>query len=193
LGAVVWTRDVVSPEEAANTIPALSDGQFLTNDGSNLLWADLIQIPDPTGSTSHYLTTDGANLIWTSIPTPPTIPDLEIEVTSSTFQAGVSTDNTKFRILKGTGNEPSSGTKYTNTTISFTAGFFDNVWAVAITPTTASTTASGAIPTYGVTSLGTGGATVNFNIPDDDTNSSWQFSSDVPFIWIAFGTKEIAP
>ena len=90
LGVVVWTRSIYSPTQAGDAIPALDNGKFLTNDGSNLLWQALLQVPDPTGSANSYLTTDGANLIWTTIPE---TADLQIEVTASSFQAGVSTNH----------------------------------------------------------------------------------------------------
>jgi hypothetical protein len=191
LGAVVWTRDIYSPTQAGGTIPALDNGKFLTNDGSNLLWAELLRVPDPTGSTNHYLTTDGANLLWTTIPTPPEIPDLEIAVTATTFQAGVSSDETKWKVLKGTDTVFATGTKYANKAISFPALTFSEVWCVMIEVETTAVTASGALPTHSVTGISASGFTANFNVPDDDTNASWNISADIPFRWIAFGTKEV--
>ena len=66
------TISVTYPLPAA--FPSLASSQFLTNNGTALLWANIRQVP--TGGTSgQYLMTDGSNnLFWTSIsgtlPTP---------------------------------------------------------------------------------------------------------------------------
>lgn len=58
--------DVEIPGGEATALPALEDGKFLTNDGSVMLWEDILQVPDPTGSTEHILGTDGTNVMWRS-------------------------------------------------------------------------------------------------------------------------------
>src|SRR5690606_22439540 len=55
-GVTIWTRNNVRVAGDANQeIPALVAGQFLTNDGSNLQWAPVREVPDPTGSNGQVL------------------------------------------------------------------------------------------------------------------------------------------
>lgn len=194
---VIWTRNNVQQSgDAGATIPALQNGEFLTNDGSNLLWQPILQVPDPTGHSGQVLYSDGTLSYWAALPVTPDPPDPEIEVTDTTFRAGISSDNTKYWTASGTGVAPNTGTKTTSQTISFSPAF-DSLWNVLITVTTASTTPANELPTHSVTGWTFGsassGVTVNFNIPDDDSTSSHKFSTTVPFTWTAFGTREIAP
>lgn len=196
LGATIWTRDVVPGGDSALTIPALETGEFLTNDGVNLLWQAIRQMPDATGSTGQIPVTNGGGANGYTLQDIPdfTPPDPEIAVTSTTFRAGVSTDDTKYWIERGTGSAPNSGTKFTSTTITF-AEEFDALWHVDICVTTTSTTPAGELPTHSVTGFTPGssatGVTVNFNIPDDDSSSNHKFSTSVPFTWMAHGSREI--
>lgn len=191
LGATVWTRDIVSGQSAGQTIPTLDTGKFLTNDGSNLLWQDVRQLPDPSGSVDYYVTTDGEQYLLQPIPAPPEIPDPEIVIGTKTFRAGVSDDETKYFVQAGNGTATSTGTKSTSVAVSFPTPF-SAVWFADVAVTVSSTTPSGALPTHSITGLSTTGFTANFNIPDDDSNASWKFSADVLFNWIAHGTKEVA-
>lgn len=197
-GALIYELDNVR-DPAASTgaaIPALVPNAFLTNDGALLQWLALLLIPDPTGSDGKVLGTDGSNLNWvsqTAIPTPPA-PD--IVVTATSFQAGISSDNTKFFVLSGTGSAPATGTKGTSTNIAFTPTF-DALWHVAVTTTIAAATPSGALVDNSVTGFTPGnassGVTVNFNVSDDDGNAAWKISNAIDFTWVAIGTLEVAP
>lgn len=197
-GALIYELDNVR-DPAASTgaaIPTLVPGSFLTNDGALLQWLALLLIPDPTGSDNKVLGTDGTNLNWvsqTAIPTPPA-PD--IVVTADSFQAGISSDNTKFFLLRGTGSAPATGTKGTSTNIAF-ATPFDALWHVSVTTTIAAATPSGALVDNSVTGFTPGnassGVTVNFNVSDDDGNAAWKISNAIDFTWVAIGTREVAP
>lgn len=196
-GDVIWTRnDVQQGGDPGATIPALQTGEFLTNDGSNLLWEPIRQVPDPAGHSGQVLYSDGSLSYWAALPAVVDPPDPDIAVTSTSFQAGISSDNTKFFVLTGTGTAPNTGTKSTNQTINF-ATPFDALWNVIVTVTTASATPSSSLPTLSVTGWTPGNAsssvTVNFNIPDDDSTANWKFSTTVPFAWTAIGTREVAP
>lgn len=194
---VQWTRNNVQQSgDAGATIPALQNGEFLTNDGSNLLWQPILQVPDPTGHSGQVLYSDGSLSYWAALPVTPDPPDPEIEVTDTSFRAGISSDNTKYVELVGTAVAPNTGTKITSQTISFSPAF-DSLWFVDIVVTTASTTPASELPTHSVTGWVFGnassGVTVNFNIPDDDSSANHKFSTTVPFVWKATGTREIAP
>lgn len=196
-GVVQWTRNNVQQGgDPGTAIPALQDGEFLTNDGSVMSWQPILQVPDPTGHSGQVLYSDGSLAYWAALPVTPDPPDPEIEVTATTFKAGVSSDNTKFFMLSGTGVGPNTGTKFSSVSIAFSPAF-DALWNVLITPTTSSTTPAACLPTHSITGWTFGnassGVTVNFNIPDDDSSSNFKFSTTIPFAWTAFGTREIAP
>ena len=195
-GATVWSRDVIPGGNAALNLPVLDSGEFLTGDGVNYLAATIRQMPDATGSTGQIPVTNGGGANGYTLQDIPdfTPPDPEIEVTASTFRAGVSTDDTKLWIASGTDTAPASGTKDTSKSISFSPGF-DKLWAVVVIPKITAATPSGAMPTWSVTGYTQGssstGCDVNFNIPDDDSTSNWKISNNIDFDWIAFGTREI--
>lgn len=194
---VIWTRNNVKQSgDAGATIPALQDGEFLTTDGSQLLWQPILQVPDPTGHSGQVLYSDGAISYWAALPETPDPPDPDIVVSALSFLAGVTDDNTKFFALAGEDTAPNSGTKITNKTVTF-ATPFDSLWGVLVTITTTATTPASEIPTWSVTGWTQGsaasGCTVNFNIPDDDSSANHKFSTSVPFAYIAFGTREVAP
>jgi len=192
LGAVIATNQLISGSTAGASIPALQTGEYLTNDGSSLSWQPILQLPDPTGSTAHYLTTDGANFIWAPIPAAPVVPDPEIVLTTTSFRAGVSDDETKFYIQTGTGTAPATGDKGTSVAVTFPVAF-STIAFVSIELEIAAATASGALVDTSATGKTTTGFTANFNVSDDDNNSSWKISNDVNFMWMAMGTKEVAP
>lgn len=76
LGATLVTLDnVIGPVGIPS--PTLQSGKFLTNDGTNVSWAVIRQVPNPTGQPDgHVLTTDGAgNTAWEVIPTTRQVPD----------------------------------------------------------------------------------------------------------------------
>jgi hypothetical protein len=194
LGATIWSRNIIPGGDTALTIPALQTGKFLSNDGTNLIWQSILQMPDATGSTGQYPVTNGGGGYTLQDVPDVTPPDPEIEVTATTFQAGVSTDATKMWFKRGTGSAPSSGTKFTSVTISFSPSF-DSLWGVIIIPMNTSATPAGAMPTWSVSGYVPGnpstGVTVNFNIPDDDSTSNWKFNAAVDFAYIAIGNREI--
>jgi hypothetical protein len=76
LGATIDTLDDVSGPFGIPD-PALEAGKFLTNDGVDVSWAAILQVPDATGATDGWvLTTDGAgNFAWEVIPTSRQVPD----------------------------------------------------------------------------------------------------------------------
>ena len=65
LGATIVTLDNVSGPQGIPD-PALQAGKFLTNDGTDISWAAIIQVPTAAGQPDGYvLTTDGAgNIAW---------------------------------------------------------------------------------------------------------------------------------
>lgn len=199
LGAVIWTRNLIPGGSSGATIPTLQVDQFLSNDGTNLLWQQIRQLPDPTGMTNHYVTTDGANWILQPIPGAPVVPDPDVVVTDTStpsFRAGISTDPTKFLMQFGSGSAPSTGTKTTSSNITFTTAYA-KLLHVDVMPTISAATPSGALVATSVTGFtfnsASSGVTANFNVPDDDSNASWKISNAITYTWVAYGFVEVTP
>lgn len=185
-GATIWTRDVVSGAAAGATIPALETGKFLTNDGTNLIWADVRQMPDPTGSENQMPVTDGSGYVLQDVPAPI---DPEIVVDTNKFQAGVSTDETKFLIQMGADSAPASGTFTTTKSVAFTTPYA--VAPKVIAWTTSSSQPAG--PTVAErTAVSTTGFTYQFDVAEGDTGDA-SIVNPIPFEWIAFGNIEVTP
>jgi len=94
-GQVVWTRDVNSGVTAGLVIPTpLPSGKYLTNDGSNLLWGDFFQLPDPTGSDGKIVVaSDGGYVLQAqqTIPPAPVTADKSIRIGKLLDQWGTQT------------------------------------------------------------------------------------------------------
>lgn len=178
-GTSVWTRDVDSGAGAGATIPALLTGKFLTNDGSNLIWADVQQVPDPTGSSGKILGTDGSNLIWQAAPT---IPALPIVNSSSSDKIGT------LLIQYGNASAPASGNRQTSANVTFTTAYDSAPFIVEVVPRNASHTSGGQIGVPAITAKSATGFTVQFD-SDDFGQSNASFINALPFDWIAHGRK----
>lgn len=191
--------DVEIPGGDAATIPTLVDGYFLTNNGALLLWAEIRQLPDPTGQDGKMVVADGDGYILQPVPEIPEPAAPDIVVDPDFFQAGLSDDNTKFFVLRGTGTAPATFALTSSVEIPFDPGF-DSLWAVFITPMTSGCTSNvpPALPSWSVTGFTAGAAsssvTGNFYAPPVQTVSPEDtISSAINFAWIAFGTREVAP
>lgn len=175
----IWTRNnVQAAGGTGTTIPALLTGQFLTNDGSTLQWSEIIQVPDPTGSSGEYLTTDGSNVFWAAI-TPPSVPTITIGATS--IQINTILDQW------GTGSAPASGFRQTAQTVNFPIAFTGNPH-VTVTATTITSCSGGQIAVPAVTSISPTQFTVQFD-SDDFGQSNAEFTGAVTFNWRAVGVK----
>lgn len=195
-GATVWTRDVDSGSGAGQAIPALVTGEFLTNDGSNLAWAPVLEVPDPTGAEGHVLTVASGLPAWVPPAEPPVIPDPDIVIGTAppSFRAGVSDSTTKILHQYGTGSAPASGARTTNAAISFPVPF-DKIFCVMATPKQNVVGAHGIGATCAITGYTQGaassGCTVNFNSADDGGDSGYQIINAIPFDWVAIGTVQV--
>lgn len=172
---------------AAGSIPSLATGQFLTNDGSQLLWADIRQLPDPTGQSGKVLSTDGTNFTWITKPadgaagTPGTNAAVTVTPTSVKWSNGA---GDMFFIQGGSDSAPASGIASTNKDITFPTAF-KSILAVSVNPTSNSVAGNGKFPIPMARNKTTSGFTATF-----DTNDTVDGAiiGAVPFDWIAFGT-----
>ncbi|MEB1529899.1 gp53-like domain-containing protein [Xanthomonas sp. WHRI 7945] len=176
-GTSVWTRDVDSGAGAGATIPALLTGKFLTNDGSNLIWADVLQVPDPTGSANKILGTDGSNLIWQAAPT---IPDLPVENHANRVKIGT------LLIQWGASQAPATGQRQTGVAVPFPFAFSGAPYHVDITVTSTALVSSGVLAVDAVPTKDANGCSVQFDTNDFGNNAS-RFVNPVPFTWVAYG------
>lgn len=86
----VYQRDNVDELATGAGIPSMTgeSGKFLTNNGSSASWADVRQVPDPTGSSGFFLyTADGVNLSWRNKNLAPSV----TTITSSASVAPIAT------------------------------------------------------------------------------------------------------
>lgn len=189
-GITVWTRDVDSGAGAGQAIPALVNGQFLTNDGVNLIWAPILEVPDPTGSEGYQLEVASGIPTWVPKPEPPPPPESDIGV--QVGAAGYQWTN-GLLIQWGSDSAPASGDKSTTKAASFPISFDEAPYHIGLTPKLGTITQNGSLVCATYTSPASGGFTANFGLADDD-NKSWKaINVTVPFTWMAIGKKTTRP
>lgn len=190
-GTTIWTQDRVPGVDSGLEIPSLVSGEFLTNDGATLQWDSIRQVPDPTGQSGKALTSTGSGTTWTPFPSAPT---LDVVIGASSLRIGDGSSSTKVLIQRGTGSAAASGTKSTSASVTWATPYV-SIWHVAITTTISSATPSGALVDNSVTGWTQGspstGATVNFNVSDDDGSASWQISNPITFSYLVIGTVTV--
>lgn len=182
LGAALWNRDINDGSVGNNVFPTLEAGKFLTNDGSVVLWADLIQLPDPTGSDGKMVVASGGGYVLQAQPTAPVSP---IVVTDTS----VKYVGTSSVILEqwGTASIPASGAQIATGTITFPTAY-TTVPNLQVTINKGSgVVAAGFIGDIGVPSVSTTGATVAWDLGVDDVKSMYNLTSPLPIMWRAIG------
>lgn len=191
-GVTIWTRNNVEiPGGQGTAIPALVNGQFLSNDGSNLVWQPVLQVPDPTGLANYVLTSDGTGVpVWQQQEDPPTPADPDIVVGTTSFLAGLTDSPTKFDIRWGTATAPPSGSHDTSVAIEFDPPFKETP-AVFAQIAQASICPAGLIGCTGVSSTSINGATINVDVNDDDDRSQFNIISSVALMWVAIGRRDV--
>lgn len=182
-GATVWTRDVDSGSGAGQAIPALATGQFLTNDGSNLAWAPVLEVPDPTGAEGYQLTVASGMPAWTPMPEPEPIPEPDWDVVGQTLVLS------GFAIQTGSATIPASSNYISSVGITFPKPFTE-LFYVGPAAGIVSVGSFGAGVTLSVTGYVPGtaatGCTINANCTDDGGDGR-AIASPVPVTWIAIG------
>jgi len=191
-GALVFDQDNVNGAGGAGssgTIPALATGKFLTNDGSQLLWADVRQLPDPTGQADKVLSTDGTNFTWIAKPADGAAgaagTNAAVTVAASSLKVGSGTGDLFF-IQGGSSSAPASGGHTASKAVTFPTPF-KTILAVLPVITSTSFASAGYDATVSAINKSTSGFTFACNTNSSD-GSNGNIVSDVPFDWIAFGT-----
>lgn len=196
-GTLIAEHDnVQAPGGAAQSIPALEPGAVLSNDGALLLWDQIRQLPDPSGSAGKFVKTDGTIFFYEAITIPtPAAPDIVFsgDGASGSLHLGISSVAKKFRLMWGQHTMTASGQTAASQAFNFVSGGaaqFDEPPRVWIVGKSAAVAAEGQIPAVAVTSTTTGGFSVGMNT-DDYTRNGSRINSDVPFDWFAIGSKTV--
>lgn len=181
LGAVSWTRDVNDGAATDSVFPTLQTGKFLSNDGSSVLWADLIQLPDPTGSDGKMVVASGGAYV---LQAQPEVPESPVVVTANSIKT--TGENDVLLDQWGTGSIPASGTKVASVTIPFPVAY------TAIPNVTANIArGSGVVPAGFIGCIGVSATATSVTIAWDlnvaQNGSEYNLSSPIPVTWRAIG------
>jgi hypothetical protein len=175
------TRDIVSGQSAGQTIPALETDEFLTSDGSNLLWRTILQLPDMTGQNGRILSTDGSVAMWIA----QQVANATITLVAGGFK--ISNGTNAWMVQFGSDTLPASGTFVSSKAFVFGTAFSGiPVVIPGLIAGSATANPSGAIPSFGAHTISTTGG-----IMAADMNGYLNITGAVPFSWIAVGT--VAP
>lgn len=190
-GVTLETRNhIQSGADAGFVIPALETGKFLTNDGSNLLWDDVGQVPDPSGFSGDVLYSDGSLSYWGPLPDAPTPESPDIVVGTKSFQAGTTDNANKYYTQWGTATAPASGAAQTTQSVTFDEEF-SSAPVVVITPY-ASVQSGGNVVTAMTAAPTATGFTATFDVAEG-SGASPSITNAVPFCWVAIGIKNVVP
>lgn len=182
---VYLTANNIQPDTGATqTIPPLETGEFLTNDGANLLWEAILQVPDPTGFTDYIVSNDGVNILW--VPKPEIQqPDIEVTTNSVRLASGGDDD---WLIQKGSATAPASGTNQTTFPVVFPVAYKSGtIPNVQILPTPG-TQPGGPVVPYAPVPTATG-FTASFDVAEGNSGNQ-NITNAVVFQWIAQGVAD---
>lgn len=187
LGAVLVTLDNVSGPVGIPD-PALQAGKFLSNDGTNVFWVAIRQVPDPTGQPDgNVLTTDGAgNTAWEPLPTPPVPPaSPTVDIGATSIELGESTGGDRFLIQTGTASAPASGGHTTTANVAFPTIFTAGALYAGAVATNFPVGAAGFGAVICATSISNSGFTIS--IDTNDGGSGANIVNPVSLRWFAMG------
>jgi len=187
---VIWTRNNVKDAgDPGAVIPPLQNGEFLTNDGSNLLWDPIRQVPDPTGHSGQVLYSDGSLSYWAALPVTPTPPQPAVSVTATsvTIDDG-GTAPSKMLLQMGSGTAVTGGGRVVSQSVVFATAFSATPPFVVPVVRTSPLSAFGNMPSVAVTAKSTTGATFMFTMGElDDSSGGFDYNANVEFDYFAIG------
>jgi hypothetical protein len=170
--------DVEIPGGEATALPTLVAGKYLTNDGSVMSWADIREVPDPTGHADQVLSSDGTVLTWIAKPAN------GADGTSDLTAVGL--DGKTIRTGSATGT--SSGGRTQDVSVTFATALDAEPDFIGIEITSVSLSTGGTMPSWSFPSKSATGFTVRFTMGEiDDTRAQFDFNADVAFKYWAIG------
>lgn len=188
LGTTIVTLDDVSGPQGIPS-PALQSGKFLTNDGTDIMWAPILQVPDPDGEAAgSVLTTDGSTYSWEPLPEPPAPPTVPtVDVGAASLEIGESTGGNRFLIQTGTISAPASGGHTTSATVTFPIIFSAGVLFVSASVAKYPVASGGFGATVSCTSISDSGFTIVLDVNEGGSSGSLNIVNPVPLRWFACG------
>lgn len=196
LGATIATLDDVSGPQGIPD-PSLQSGLFLTNDGTDLFWAPILQVPDPDGETPGYvLTTDGANYQWDALPEPPT-PEATptVEIGATTLEIGSAAGGERILFQTGTATAPASGSQSATINVTFDPQFKTLIFATAQAQTfnPSAADSSGFSPVVTIPNSSNSGMTINVNTNGWGHGGNRNLINTTQLWWMAIGLVDPPP
>lgn len=190
LGTEIWTRDALPFVAPGLAIPSLTGTTpVLTHDGTNLLWDERLQLPDPSGSAGYQVVvnSDGTDYLLQAIAEPPEPPAPEYDVGTGSIRIGT------LLIQWGSDTVPAaSGAQTANKSVTFPQAFSATPYVVTpVLTNSGGSTASGRFAALAATSLSTTGCTITANVGEDDSQSQYKMSNTTPFSYVAIGPTVI--
>lgn len=168
----------------ATALPALQAGDFLTNDGAVMSWADILQLPDPTGSANKILGTDGTT--WYPVDRPAD----GAAGTANVAQTATSFSVEDMLIQTGSATGTSAGGRTQSKSVTFGTAFTSTPIFIGIQVTSSSLSSFGNMPSWSVSTVSTTGFTVKFTMGEmDDAQAGFDFNAGVAFNYLAVGVK----
>lgn len=188
-GTTIQTlNNIQSGADPGFSIPSLVNGDFLSNDGSNLLWQPVFQVPDPTGSAGDILVTDGTLAFWRSLSAAGVPSGGKIVVTTAkTTIADTTTTTTSLMIQQGSGTCPASGGHTTTGSVSFPTAF-NATPQVYVQCNGGGVTPDGFFPIACTSGISTTGFNIGINVNEGGSSGGANITSTVNFQWLAIGT-----
>lgn len=174
------------PGGEATALPSLSADKFLTNDGSVMSWAPVIQVPDPTGSANKVLSTDGTSLSWIDKPADGAAGADATNVGATSTSLHVE----DMYVVTGSGTGTSVGGRTQSVSVTFGTAFTSTPVFIGIQVTSSSLSSGGNMPSWSITTSSTTGFTVQFTMGElDDSQSKYNFNAGVAFKYAAMGVR----
>lgn len=171
----------------ATALPALDADKFLTNDGGTMSWAEIRELPDPTGNADKVLSTDGTVYTWIAKPADGAA---GAAATSDITQTATTVKLNDMMMQTGTGAGSSIGGRTQAVSITFGTAFTSTPVFIDVCVTSSSLSSFGNMPTHRISSKSTTGFTVTFTMSElDDSQSGYNFNAGVAFDWMAWGVN----
>lgn len=186
--AIVAAVDFLDPAPSGSAIPDQSgnSGKFLSTDGVDAHWDDVLQLPDPTGEAGKMVVVNGAGDGY-NLQSQPVPEDANVAITANSLTLDDGTKKMALRAGSATGTNV--GGRNQTVSVTFATAFVVTPMFVVCTlknPTALSS--FGNQPSPRISSVSTTGFTVVWTMGElDDSQSGFNFNAAVQFDYLAIG------